>query len=524
MTSTRQRRVAARVLASPVLLAIVVAPATNAFAAKGGGSTFTCHKSCTDTTPPTVAISSPSSGATVSGAVSVAGTAGDNVGLSSVAVAVDGGPWTTASGTTSWSYSLDTTSLSNSSHTVAAKATDKSGNTTTASESVTVQNGTASSSTTSSNGSITWSDTRVTNPSTGGALAPLGRGKQAEWGGISVVLCAVPYTSDKCVYLRDSSSGASSYVQLPVDTTAGWSNANYAMASASDLWISSGDGPIYVRHYRFSGSPLPTSATLVSSQTFGNTDSRHGDLTVLSSGGVVVVWHQQGSTGPQGQYVGYRAPSGAWQQLGPLQFMPTMASKQVVAQNPTDKSVWVFSDPDAWGAVGAIHLTESASGLAVDWTDGTFISSSQYGDFGADPENPDLAVAPDPSTGTVVLAYQDSHRYTFSNGTTGSYVAVARIATDATTTFTSLSTYVERISPLGLVVQPGKVWVAYRPVDPATLAYTDLYVDCYCNGGWLTGADLGTVASTSTRTGFGVSRSEVSAGMNDGALHLFTVS
>ena len=43
-----------------------------------------------DTTPPTVAISTPSAGATVSGTVTVAASASDNVGVASVQFKLDG--------------------------------------------------------------------------------------------------------------------------------------------------------------------------------------------------------------------------------------------------------------------------------------------------------------------------------------------------------------------------------------------------------------------------------------------------
>lgn len=481
----------------------------------------------TKTGSPSISITAPSSGSTVSATATVSGAASDTISLSSVAVSIDGGAWQPASGTTSWSYSLNTTSYANGSHTLAAQATDTSGYTATVSETISVQNSTtgSSGSTTTSNGSLSWTDTTLTAPG-GAALSTLGRGKQTEWGAVSAVLDTVSYSGQQGVYFRDSSSGASSFVTLPVDTTAGWTNANYVMTSASDLWIGSGDGPIYLRHYTFSGSPLPTSATLVSSQIFGDTDSRHGDVTVLASGAVVLVWHQQGQTGAQGQYIAYgRSGGGSWQVIGPLQFMPSAASKQVVAQHPADKSVWVFSDPDAWAAIGAIHLTEGTSGLSLDWANGTYINTSAYGELGPDPENPDLAVAPDPSTNTLALAYQDDHRYMFSTNpvVTGSYVAVDRITAAGAMSWTELQVYVERVSSIGLVVAPGQTWLVYRPINQSTLTFSELYANCFCNGAWQTAADLGTLAGSYERVGYGVSRVEVSANMSDGNLHFFSV-
>jgi hypothetical protein len=57
-------------------------------------------------------------------------------------VSVDGGAYQAAQGTGSWSYSLDTTTLTNGLHTLTAAATDTSGNVSTTTESVTVQNST----------------------------------------------------------------------------------------------------------------------------------------------------------------------------------------------------------------------------------------------------------------------------------------------------------------------------------------------------------------------------------------------
>jgi hypothetical protein len=82
----------------------------------------------TDTTPPTVVISSPSNNATIQGTISVTGTANDNVGVASVQIKVDNGSYVSATGTNSWSYSLNTMTLTNSSHTITALATDTSGN------------------------------------------------------------------------------------------------------------------------------------------------------------------------------------------------------------------------------------------------------------------------------------------------------------------------------------------------------------------------------------------------------------
>jgi hypothetical protein len=93
-----------------------------------------------DTTPPTLAVKAPVSGASVSGTLAVSGTAADNAGVVSVSVAIDAGAYAPASGTTAWSYSLNTAALSNGPHIIAVQAKDAAGNVGTASVAVTVNN------------------------------------------------------------------------------------------------------------------------------------------------------------------------------------------------------------------------------------------------------------------------------------------------------------------------------------------------------------------------------------------------
>src|SRR6266404_7133859 len=81
-----------------------------------------------DLTPPGVALNFPINGSTVSGSTLVSGTASDNVAVAKVEVNVDSGTWSTAAGTTSWSFSLNTQNLLNGQHTIFARATDTSGN------------------------------------------------------------------------------------------------------------------------------------------------------------------------------------------------------------------------------------------------------------------------------------------------------------------------------------------------------------------------------------------------------------
>jgi hypothetical protein len=80
-----------------------------------------------DTTAPSVALSSPANGATVSGTVSVSAGASDSVGVSKVDFYVNGVLVSTDS-SSPYSCSWDTTTLSNGSYTLSAKASDAAGN------------------------------------------------------------------------------------------------------------------------------------------------------------------------------------------------------------------------------------------------------------------------------------------------------------------------------------------------------------------------------------------------------------
>jgi len=100
----------------------------------GGGGT-------TDT-PPTVSITSPSAGATVSGTVSFTADASDDVGVASVAFFVNGAIiGTDTDSSDGWSAVWDTTVYANDSHTLSVTVTDTIGQTDSDSITVTVNNG-----------------------------------------------------------------------------------------------------------------------------------------------------------------------------------------------------------------------------------------------------------------------------------------------------------------------------------------------------------------------------------------------
>ncbi len=96
-----------------------------------GLAAFRIAGSTGDTVPPTVSITSPTSGATVSGTISVTASASDNVGVASVQFQIDSVNIGSLLTTAPYSYSWSTASASNGSHTVRAIAKDAAGNTAT---------------------------------------------------------------------------------------------------------------------------------------------------------------------------------------------------------------------------------------------------------------------------------------------------------------------------------------------------------------------------------------------------------
>src|SRR5205807_1641331 len=80
-----------------------------------------------DTTAPTVSISAPADGQTVSGTISLQASAADNVGVTKVSYYVDGA-FKGSAAAAPYSLSLDTSALANGSHYVQAVANDAAGN------------------------------------------------------------------------------------------------------------------------------------------------------------------------------------------------------------------------------------------------------------------------------------------------------------------------------------------------------------------------------------------------------------
>jgi len=93
-----------------------------------------------DTIPPTVALTSPSNGATVGGIVTVTASANDNIRVAGVRFLVDGVALGSELTTGPYAAVWDTSAFSNGTHTLTAVARDAGGNTATGTATVTVSN------------------------------------------------------------------------------------------------------------------------------------------------------------------------------------------------------------------------------------------------------------------------------------------------------------------------------------------------------------------------------------------------
>src|SRR5205807_1812109 len=93
----------------------------------------TIGKASANAIPPTDSITSPTSGSTVSGKITVSANASDNVGVVGVQFQLDGANLGAEATASPYSVSWNTTTASNASHTLTAIARDAAGNRTTSS-------------------------------------------------------------------------------------------------------------------------------------------------------------------------------------------------------------------------------------------------------------------------------------------------------------------------------------------------------------------------------------------------------
>ncbi len=93
-----------------------------------------------DATAPTVSITSPANGSTVSGAINIAVNASDNVAVTSVSLSIDGGGAVSSNSTAPFTNTWNSATVANGTHTLIVTASDAAGNKATSTIQVTVNN------------------------------------------------------------------------------------------------------------------------------------------------------------------------------------------------------------------------------------------------------------------------------------------------------------------------------------------------------------------------------------------------
>ena len=187
-----------------------------------------------DQTVPSVNFAAPAVGAYIKGSTAITGTASDNNGVARVEVSTNGGlNYSTATGTTSWSTSLDTTGLPDGARVLYARATDVTGLLGLASIPVTIDNNAPTAGVTShASGELVSGVVHLT----GTAADGVGLEK------VEVKFGPVAYQ--------------------PADGTTSW---NYDFNTVS---IPNGSYQVFVRATDFSGNFAETSITLIVDQSF----------------------------------------------------------------------------------------------------------------------------------------------------------------------------------------------------------------------------------------------------------------
>jgi len=203
-----------------------------------------------NTSAPTISITSPASGATVSGTITVTTNATDDVRVAGVQFLVDGQAYGTEVQTWPFNLAVDTTKFTNGAHGISARARDANGNaTTSATITVTVANGASGGSV---SGAVTTSKSLVN-------LTTEGNVDWIHWGDSSTPVRKAGVTAQISNYTLVGAGPASGYYNDPRPMS--WSDGTPTPSSTNDL-----DG-LYVagigNGFSFTAPADTTSRTLV---------------------------------------------------------------------------------------------------------------------------------------------------------------------------------------------------------------------------------------------------------------------
>jgi len=358
----------------------------------------------------------------------------------------------------------------------------------------------------------------VTDKTLIGTGLQIGKGKIAEFDGMSSVLYMSLSNGGIYAFFKDN-LGDTSHVLLPGFPSSGnYGCGEYVMTAKDEMWALFGTGPLMAVQYKFTGSPLPTTATLVSSKTLGDSSSFCPSLIKLSSGALVGVWTQNTAYNSTSGALGfaYHNISGSWSQIFPYTVQySTGGVRLALAQHPVDNSIWALSKQDGAHQINAYHLTETSNGLSFDWTDANFISQGTDGSNGPEGEFPYLVAVSDKLRSAILLAYQDNQYKMYNSSVKGAYVSIAQINIDKTKSFLVFPKYIERADYLGLVASPTSISLGYFPINETTLTYNDAYVSNYSNGTWNQQKLLGTSYQNPPGLGYGINSTQFAVDLSN---------
>ena len=308
---------------------------------------------------------------------------------------------------------------------------------------------------------------------------------------------------DSYLQVRDD-NGARSRFLLHADEY----ETDYILTNSTSFWtISKSGGNVTVNQYQLNGSPIPNSATLISSQAFGDSNSCPKSLFRLKSGNVLGVWTSDCADYGSSSYIQlniayWNAAGNYWAAPLSVNLYPdTWKERVAIAQHPADGSIWIFNAEDTGARIGASHLTESSSGVNLDWSNPWYIASRSYtgniqdGVNGSADEFPYLVAASDAARNTIDLAYQGNGNQwvyvdpLFQNGNSiflkQNPIVVAYISRDGSRAFNTSAIFVERTAYFGFsVLSDGSLWLAYLPVSSQNLTWNRVYSSQYSNGSW----------------------------------------
>jgi hypothetical protein len=306
-----------------------------------------------------------------------------------------------------------------------------------------------------------------------------------EYGGV----VAFPYYSGGWKLHIEDSSGPHDY-SVPEPSLG--DVVKVVVVSPSEIWISFTDTsvpnkPITANRYEISNGVM----TRVSSDGFGSNQNVivNGVFTRytayllgfirLASGMLVLAWQQFDPYDPAfTMKVGFAYNTGSGFVTMPYAYFATSNGiGATLVQHPGDRSVWLFAVHDGAGLIRAMHLSENAGTLKLDWIDNNFVPT--YNALSPEGEWPWIVATPDPTSNSIILAYQNStyHFFSTSPPRKGAYINVVKIGADKSKTLLFvLQKWVERISPFDLGVSGGNPWLIYPEIDPVSLSYDNLYL------------------------------------------------